>query len=53
MITDGEKRHYLTVKNLSRLVRGMTSNHVGDLYCLICFCAYSTKNKLEAHKKNM
>ena len=50
MITDGEKRHYLTVKNLSRLLRGITSNHVGDFYCLNCFCAYSTKNKLEAHK---
>ena len=51
MITDGEKWHYLTVKNLSGLLRGITSNHVGDFYCLNCFCAYSTKNKFEAHKK--
>ena len=51
MITDGEKWHYLTVKNLSGLLRGTTSNHVGDFYCLNCFCAYSTKNKFEAHKK--
>ena len=51
MITDSEKWHYLTVKNLSGLLRGITSNHVGDFYCLNCFCAYSTKNKLEAHKK--
>ena len=51
MITDGGKWHYLTVKNLSRLLRGTKSNHVGDFYCLNCFCAYSTKNKLEAHKK--
>ena len=41
----------LTVKNLSRLLRGIASNHVGDFYCLNCFCANSTKNKLEAHKK--
>ena len=27
MITDGEKWHYLTVKNLSGLPRGITSNH--------------------------
>ena len=53
MIPDGEKWHYLTVKNLSGLLRGITSNHVGDFYCLNCFCANSTKNKLEAHKKNM
>ena len=51
MITDGEKWHYLTVKNLSGLLRGITSNHEEDFYCLNCFCAYSTKNKLEAHKK--
>ena len=51
MITDGEKWHYLTVKNLSGLLRGITSNHAGDFFCLNCFCAYSTKNKFEAHKK--
>ena len=51
MITDGEKWHYLTVKNLSGLLRGITSNHAGDFYCLNCFCAYSTKNKFEVHKK--
>ena len=51
MITDGEKWHYLTVKILSGLLRGITSNHKEDFYCLNCFCAYSTKNKLEEHKK--
>ena len=51
MITDGEKWYYLTVKNLSGLLRGITSNHAGDFYCLNCFCVYSTKNKVEAHKK--
>ena len=51
MITDGEKWHYLTVKNLSGLLRGITNNHAGDFYCLNCFCTYSTKNKFEAHKK--
>ena len=38
-------------KNLSGLLREITSNHVEDFYCLNCFCAYSTKKKLEAHKK--
>ena len=51
MITDREKWHYLTVKNLSGLLRGITSNHAGDFYCLNCFCAYYTKNKFETHKK--
>ena len=53
MITDGENWHYLVGKNLSGLLRGITSNHKEDFYCLNCFCSYSTKNKLEAHKKNM
>ena len=30
MITDGEKWHYLVVKNLSGLLKGITSNHYGD-----------------------
>ena len=51
MISNGEKRHYITLKNLSGLLRGITSNHTGDFYCLNCFYAYSTKNKLEKHKK--
>ena len=51
MIRNGEKWHYLTVKNLSGLLRGITSNHAVDFYCLNCFCAYSTTNKLEKQKK--
>ena len=51
MISNGENWHYLTVKNLSRLLRGITSNHDGDFYCLNCFRSYRTKNKLEAHEK--
>ena len=51
MVADGEKWHYLAVKSLSALLNGITSNHNGDFYCLNCFRAYTTKNKLEAHKK--
>ena len=51
MISNGEKWHYLTVKNLSGLLRGITSNLAGDFYSLNYFWAYSTKNKLEKHKK--
>ena len=51
MISDGQKWHYLVVKNLSGLLRGITSNHQGDFYCLNCFHSYRTENKLEAHKK--
>ena len=51
MITDGEKWHYIAVTKLAGLLRGITSNHNGDFYCLNCFHAYTTKNKLETHIK--
>ena len=62
-ITDGEKSNYLllksepviykgkscncAVKSLSRLFRGITSNHHGDYYCLSCFNSYTTENRLK------
>ena len=51
MITNCKKWYYLTVKTISGLFQGITSNHYGDFYCLNCFHSYRTKNKLEAHKK--
>ena len=51
MITDGEKWHYLTLKNLPGLLRGIISTHKEDFYCLNCFRSYRTRNKLELHKK--
>ena len=50
MITDGETWHYLAVKSLSALLKGITSKHVGDFHCLNCFRAYTTNNKFEKHK---
>ena len=46
MITDGEKWHYLAVEKLSALLKGITSKHVGDFYCLNCFRAYTIENRL-------
>ena len=51
MITEGEKSHYFAVTSLSRLLRGITSNHNGGFYCLNCFRAYTTEIKLETHTK--
>ena len=50
MITDGEKWHYLAVKSLSALLRGITSNHKENFYCLNCFRSYTTKLRLKKHK---
>ena len=51
MITDGEKWHYLAVKSVSALFRGITGNNNGAFYCLNCFKSYTTGNKLKKHKK--
>ena len=51
MITDDKKWHYLAVKKLSALFRGITSNNNGNFYCLNCFCSYRTENALKKHKK--
>ena len=50
MITDGEKWHSLTVKNLPGLLRRIKSTHKEDFYCSNCFHSYRTINKLESHK---
>ena len=51
IINDGEKWHYLALKILSALFKGITSKHDGDVDCLNCFCSYRTKNNLKKHKK--
>ena len=51
MITDGTTNwHYLAIKNISGLLRGITSNHNGDFYCLNCFHSYTSKRKLKKQK---
>ena len=49
-ITDDEKWHYLVVKKLSVLLKGITSNNSGYFYCLNCFHSFRTKNKLKKHE---
>ena len=51
MITDRKKWHYLAVKSLSALCRGITGNNNGDFKCLIFFQSYATENKLKKDKK--
>ena len=52
MITDNNNRwHYLAVKSLTALYRGITSNRYGDFCCLNCFHSYRTLNKLKRHER--
>ena len=48
---DGKKWHYLAARSLTTLLRGITSNHHGDFYCLNCFHSYRTLNKRKKHER--
>ena len=43
--------HYLAVKRLFTLLRGITSKHHVDFYCLNCLHSFRTENKLRSHEK--
>ena len=43
-----EGRHYLAVKILSTLLRGITSKHHGIFYCLNCLHFFRAESKLKS-----
>ena len=47
MILNQEKEswHYLVVKGLSALLRGIPSKHDGEFYCLNCLHSFRTENR--------
>ena len=45
MSSNGDKFHYLAVKKLSALLRGITSKYHGDFYCLNCLYSFATEKK--------
>ena len=62
MITNGEQWHYIALKivhnddgfnhpirSFSRLFRGVTANHHGDFYCLICLHSFRTDSALRRY----
>ena len=52
MITQNQNNwHYITIKNQSRLFRGITSIHNGDFCCLNCLHSYGTDNALKRHER--
>ena len=52
MITNNnENWHYLAVKSISRLSRGINSNHDGDFYCLNYMHSFCADNALKKHER--
>ena len=51
-ISDGKGTwHYIAIKSIPALLKGISSSHKGDYYCLNCFNSYRTKQKLDDHEK--
>ena len=50
MIPNGEGWNYITVKQLPALLRGITSKHHSDFFCLNCLYYFATENNCESHK---
>ena len=46
-----QRWHYLAVKKLLALLRGITSKHHSDFHCLKCFHSFATENKFQSHKR--
>ena len=42
-IPNGKWCHYLAVKKLSELLKGITSKHHSDFYCLNCLHSFRTE----------
>ena len=53
MITDSKEWHYLAVKSLSALLRGITSNHNRYILLYKLFHSYSTEKKNIKSMKSM
>ena len=52
MITDGtDIWHYIAIKNIPALLRGVSSTHDGDYYCVNCFHSYRTESSLKKHEE--
>ena len=49
MITDGKKLHYLSVKKLPALLRGITSSNNADFSYINGLHSFKTENKLKKH----
>ena len=50
MISNGKKWHYLAIKDIPMLFRGIRSKNNGDFYCLNCFPSFRTENALKNYE---
>ena len=41
----------MAIRSIPALLRGVSSTHNGDYYCLNCFHSYRTETKLKEHEQ--
>lgn len=49
LIEGGGKKHYVAIKRLSALIRGLSSRHDGDYYCRNCLYSLRTVDTMELY----
>ena len=51
IIRKNEKKHYVAIKRLPALLRGITSAHHGEFYCRNCLSGHRTKEAHDLHRE--
>ena len=52
MIHEGNKSHYVYIKDFNRLMFNKTKNRNKKWFCMRCLQHFSSENVLDKHKKN-
>ena len=53
LVTDGDKLHYVYIKDLDRFIFHKTKNKNKKYFCKSCLQCFSSKNVLTEHKKSL
>ena len=53
LVTDGDKLHYVYIKDFDRFIFHKTKNKNKKYFCKSCLQCFSSKNVLIEHKKSL
>ena len=53
LVTDGDKLHYVYIKDFDRFIFHKTKNKNKKYFCKSCLQCFSSKNALTEHKKSL
>ena len=52
LITDGEKQHYVLIKDFNQMMYNISKSHHSKHFCMYCLQHFTTKSGLDRHKEN-